>query len=500
MPASLRTLLDHDRARLRARTPLDGAVLDRPLSWVHSSDLLDPTPWLEPGNLLLTNGAPFAGTDAADPRAYAERLRAAGVAGLGFATDVIHAEVPPEVVEACAAAGLPLIEVGGRAPFIGIIRFVADLIAADRAARFTWLLDAQRSVARAAVRDDGLREILRTLSRLLDTWVALYDGAGARIPLEGIRSAPSGDEERVAAEMRRLLERATAASVQLPAPGGAVLQTIGRSGHLRGVLAVGARAAFDPAEKDLVATVVALASIALDQQRQVQTSLRSVRAGVIELLVDGHVDAAGRLAEAVFGALPPAPMTVVSLREASAEPGLLDELDVVMTDPRRLFFAARGGDVVVLAAEGEDAVVSSLVARRGLAAGSAARLDGDDLATALRRAGLAAREASAGTVRAYAEIAGSGLVGALRARGGDLIAASLLRPLEAVAPGERRRLLDSARAWLDANGAWDPAARGLGIHRHTLKARMAQLEQMLGIDLTSFAARAELWAALQLTH
>ncbi|WP_165801286.1 PucR family transcriptional regulator [Microbacterium testaceum] len=498
MPASLRTLLDNDRARLRALTPLDDEILDRPLSWVHSSDLLDPTPWLEPGNLLLTNGAPFSGTDAADPRAYAERLRDAGVAGLGFATDVIHAEVPPEVVEACAAAGVPLIEVGRRAPFIGIIRFVADLIAADRAARFTWLLDAQRAVARAAVRDDGLREILRTLARLLDTWVALYDGAGARIPLEGIPSAPPVEEQRVAGETRRLLERATAASVQLPAPGGAVLQTIGRSGGLRGVLAVGARAAFDPAEKDLVATVVALASIALDQQRHVQTSLRTVRSGVLELLVDGHADAAGRLAEAVFGALPAGPTTVVTLAAGAAEPGLLDELDVIMTDPGRLFFAERGGDVVVLAIEGDD-VISSLVARRRLVAGSAVHLDGDDLATTLRRADLAAREAPAGTVRAYADIAGSGLVGALRERGGDLIAASLLRPLEAVAPGERRRLVDSARAWLDANGAWDPAARGLGIHRHTLKARMAQLEQVLGIDLSTFSARAELWAALQLT-
>ncbi len=500
MPASLRTLLDHDRARLRALTPLTDETLDRPLSWVHSSDLLDPTPWLEPGNLLLTNGAPFSGADAADPRAYAERLRDAGVAGLGFATDVIHARVPDEVVAACAEAGVPLIEVGRRAPFIGIIRFVADLIAADRAARFTWLLDAQRAVARAAVRDDGLREILRTLSRLLDTWVALYDGAGARIPLEGIPSAPAAEEQRVAGETRRLLERATAASVQLPAPGGAVLQTIGRSAGLRGVLAVGARAAFDPAEKDLVATVVALASIALDQQRQVQTSLRSVRSGVLELLVGGHREAAGRLAEAVFGALPAAPSTVITLGSGAVEPGLLDELEVIMTDPRRLFFAERGDDVVVLAAEGDDAVLASVVVRRRLAAGSAMHLDDDDFATTMRRADLAAREAPAGTIRPYAEIAGSGLVGALRERGGDLLAASLLRPLDAVPPGERGRLLDSARAWLDANGAWDPAARGLGIHRHTLKARMAQLEQLLGIDLSTFSARAELWAALQLTR
>ncbi len=89
-------------------------------------------------------------------------------------------------------------------------------------------------------------------------------------------------------------------------------------------------------------------------------------------------------------------------------------------------------------------------------------------------------------------------MGALRDRGGEVLARSLLRPLEALPAVERERLLASARVWLDANGAWDPAARSLGIHRHTLRARMAQLEQVLEIDLSSFAARAELWAALEL--
>jgi purine catabolism regulator len=295
MPATLRVLLGDDSFPLRVLTALDDDALDRPVSWVHSSDLIDPTPWLEPGNLLLTNGAQFSPEpDAAQATDYCRRLRAHGVVGLGFATDIIHDRVPLAVVRAGEAVDLPIVEIADRAPFIRIIRFVADIIAADRAARLSWLLDAQRAVARAAVRDDGLREILHTLSHLLGAWVELYDALGGRLSLPGLRSAPRGVEIEVGRDVRRLLERRTAASLVVPSAGHALLQTIGQSSRLRGVLAIGGAEPLDPAGKELVATVVALASIALEQQRGVQTALRSVRAGVVEMLLDGHVDAARR--------------------------------------------------------------------------------------------------------------------------------------------------------------------------------------------------------------
>lgn len=499
MPATLRVLLDDGSFPLRALTAPDDPALDRPLSWVHSSDLLDPTPWLESGNLLLTNGAQFtADPDAAEVAAYCRRLREHGVEGLGFATDIIHPRVPEAVVRAGAAADLPVIEIAGRAPFIGIIRFVADIIAAERAARFSWLLNAQRAVARAAVRDDGLREILHTLSRLLGAWVDLYDAVGGRLSLPGLRAAPADVESEIGREVRRLLERRTAASLTVPSAGGALLQTIGQSSRLRGVLAVGAAEPLDPAGRDLVGTVVALASVALEQQRQVQTSLRGVRAGVLEVLLAGDDQTARRVAEAALGGLPAEPYVVGIVRDAGATPGVLDELDLVSSDPRRLFPVEHAGDVVVLFADGATAALGALAERRGLIIGTARRDIGADVGDTLRRATQAAREAVPGTLRAYDELAGRGLVGALRERGGDVLARSLLQPLDAIPIAERRRLVESARAWLDANGAWDPAARGLGIHRHTLRARVTQLEKLLQRDLSTFAARAELWAALEL--
>jgi purine catabolism regulator len=61
-------------------------------------------------------------------------------------------------------------------------------------------------------------------------------------------------------------------------------------------------------------------------------------------------------------------------------------------------------------------------------------------------------------------------------------------------PGRVR--LTEAAVWLRFNGAWEPAARQLGLHRHTLKERITELGEQLALPLESFHGRAELWALL----
>ena len=52
------------------------------------------------------------------------------------------------------------------------------------------------------------------------------------------------------------------------------------------------------------------------------------------------------------------------------------------------------------------------------------------------------------------------------------------------------------QAWLRHNAAWDPAARELGMHRHTLKAQVRRAGSLVRLDLSTFEAKAELWALL----
>src|SRR6478752_10487666 len=91
---------------LGVRVLAGGGVDEQPITWVHVSELDDPTPFLSGGELLLTTGL-FV-RPSTDCATYVGRLAAAGVLGLGFGVGLSFAEVPADLVAAAERAGLPL--------------------------------------------------------------------------------------------------------------------------------------------------------------------------------------------------------------------------------------------------------------------------------------------------------------------------------------------------------------------------------------------------------
>jgi purine catabolism regulator len=91
---------------------------DRPIRWVHITELTDPTPWLSGGELILTTGMRLRGADA--QRAFVRRLADHQLAGLGFGTGFDHATLPDALVEEAGAVGFPVFEVPYELPFIAI--------------------------------------------------------------------------------------------------------------------------------------------------------------------------------------------------------------------------------------------------------------------------------------------------------------------------------------------------------------------------------------------
>jgi PucR family transcriptional regulator, purine catabolism regulatory protein len=95
--------------------------------WVHSTELLDPTPWLRGGELLLTTGLQLAG--AKPQREFVERLAEREIAGLGFGTGFVHKKVPAAMLNAARKRDFPLFEVPYELPFIAITeRVFAQLL------------------------------------------------------------------------------------------------------------------------------------------------------------------------------------------------------------------------------------------------------------------------------------------------------------------------------------------------------------------------------------
>src|SRR6188472_2722266 len=259
---TLRALLARRDLRLRLDDPegIEPDALDRPVRWVHSSDLGDPTPFLSEGLVLLTTGTQFEDLGEVPDayRAYVKRLAARGVVGLGFGTEVVRDGIPPALAEACRAERMPLFEVPSRTPFIALARANGEALAAQSYARRSWALAAQRAISLAALRPDGLGATLAELARQLDAWVGMYDAAGTLT-----REHPSTLEADVADELRAevgvVLRRGARAASSLKIGGTPfTLQTLGRGGHLRGVIAMSA-GDLDQEGRGVVTAVVAMA-------------------------------------------------------------------------------------------------------------------------------------------------------------------------------------------------------------------------------------------------
>ncbi|WP_257623735.1 PucR family transcriptional regulator ligand-binding domain-containing protein, partial [Streptomyces griseus] len=118
MPPTLASLLQHSALKLTVRAGADR--LDTPVRWAHASELADPVPYMDGGELLLVTATNLDAENADSMRRYVRRLAGARVAGVGFAVGVNYEEVPAALVEAAEEAGLPLLEVPRRTPFLAI--------------------------------------------------------------------------------------------------------------------------------------------------------------------------------------------------------------------------------------------------------------------------------------------------------------------------------------------------------------------------------------------
>ncbi|NEC06380.1 helix-turn-helix domain-containing protein [Streptomyces sp. SID7909] len=72
----------------------------------------------------------------------------------------------------------------------------------------------------------------------------------------------------------------------------------------------------------------------------------------------------------------------------------------------------------------------------------------------------------------------------------------LLRPLEALPPHERDRLIETAAAWFEAAGSAEAAAQALYCHRNTVRYRLRQLEELIDLPLRDPRNAARLQLAL----
>ncbi|MGP8298782.1 PucR family transcriptional regulator [Streptomyces inhibens] len=543
MPHTLASLVNHTALKL---TVLAGEErLDVPVRWAHASELIDPVPYMEGGELLLITALKLDAEDPEATRRYVRRVAEAGVVGLGFAVGVNYEDIPEALVVAAREQGLPLLGVPRRTPFIAISKAVSAAVAADQYRAVTAGFEAQRELTRAALSAEGPAELLARLAAHLDGWAALYDASGAVVAAAPDWAARRA--ARLADDVGRLRERpAPASSVVSDTDGDdrVELQSLGTGRRARGVLAVGTGAPLGTAERYAVHSAVALLTLTTERSRALQDAEQRLGAAVLKMLLAGEPDHARAVAGQLYGGLLDAPFRMVVAEPVAGDDpsaggaadagsqGALDALADAMDAA-----AARTGEAVLAVPDGGRLIV--LVADGGAAADACAAYAAEVEA----RAGAQARPRGR-AARSETGHGGPGVAVGLSAPTGPMAAANAYRQAEQALSVARRRgrtlvehedvaagsvlplladdavrafadgllralrehdatgrgdLVASLRAWLARHGQWDAAAADLGVHRHTLRYRMRRVEEILGRSLDDADVRMELWLALKAT-
>ncbi|QEA27163.1 PucR family transcriptional regulator [Microbacterium sp. PI-1] len=468
----------------------DGA-LDRPLRWVHSSDLADPTPFLSEDLALLTTGTQF--DEAVGIDTYVGRLADRGVLGLGFGTEVHRSGVPDELVTACATHGMPLFTVPYRTPFIAVARAHSEAIAAQAYARRSWALDTQRALALAALRPSGLDATIAELGRRLEVWAGMFDAAGTVVASHPRDRLDTEVRDALGERVMEILTRGLEAGQSLVLGEHTfMLFTVGRGGHLRGVIAL-AIDALDPEARSVVTSVIAMAGLAMEQSEQLARSRRRLHAQLLGSLL---ADDPG-LARRVLGSMPPAPVVVAVAADAPAGP-LADWWERNRVEHGTAVFLAESEDGVTMCLSvGDESLLDEAAARFGIRIGVSEPEGYSSFSRAHAQALTALRQQGTHGVARYADTVGSRILTALATDEARLVAESRLAPIREHDARTDAELERSLRTWLEHDAKAESAAIALGVHRHTLRSRIAHAGALLDIDLSTFPARAELWTILQ---
>ncbi|MFG3172126.1 PucR family transcriptional regulator [Streptomyces sp. NPDC048200] len=547
MPPTLASLVHHSALKLTVRAGEDR--LDVPVRWAHVSELADPVPYMEGGELLLITALTLDADDPDVMQRYVKRLAGAGVVGLGFAVGVNYEEIPKALVQAAEKEGLPLLEVPRRTPFLAISKAVSAAIAADQYRAVTAGFAAQRELTKQAL-TDGPEGLLAALAGQVDGWAALYDASGAVVA-----TAPEWAGRRAARltpDVERLRERPAPASAVVGGEDRVELHSLGTGRRPRAALAVGTASALGTAERYAVHSAIALLTLTTERSRSLHAAEQRIGAAVLRMLLAGEPDHARAVAGDLYGGLLDAPFRLIIAESASgsaarahadghARVGTATPAKTAVTvpdvngDPLGGLAevvesaAARAGESVLVVPEGERLVVLAVDG------GSAVTACGD-YAVVLEAARAAQREqpagdedelvvglsAPAGPIAARAaykqaeqalsvarrrgrflveheELAAGSVLPLLADDAVRAFADGLLRALREHDATGRGDLVASLRAWLSRHGQWDAAAADLGVHRHTLRYRMRRVEEILGRSLDDPDVRMELWLALKTT-
>jgi purine catabolism regulator len=472
-------ILDDPQLQIEFAVAGGPGALQRPITWCAPTESIDPSPFLNPGALMLTSGMALNVTDVRIWDAYVERLAKVPIAALAFGLGPAHPTLPAGLATACRNHSIPLLVIPAEVPFVLVQRDVQDRLSAERYEALRRGSELADDCTRIAADQGTIQDVLHRISEVVEARVSIQDSTGATLLSAGGDGAfparteftmPSSDGDR----FRLVVEEADTS----------------------------------PSIRTVLAPVAAVVSM------QLSTTLGST--GV------AHSRNAGRLVETIYGndAVPTDELIALA-RQAELEPYRRTGVVVMQADSgmsttylRSVSWRARvmlAGEFAVMryveepdlstillqsdALEQDHLMAAARTAvgrARSVSAVVATAENAAELGLTLR---MARRALGENGVHPAPRLNFEAVVDTLRHPGAISLANRLLAPL--LGSGDRS-LLTTLEVYLRHSGATSPICQELFIHRNTLAYRLKRIEELLELDLQDGRVRATLLMALRL--
>jgi purine catabolism regulator len=496
---------------------------EAPVRWVHITELIDPTPWLSGGELLLTTGIQLDSPD--KQREFISRLSEHHLAGLGFGTGFNHTSVPEPLLAEARDHGFPVFEVPYDLPFIAITEKAFTRLVNEQYEVLQRGIAIQKRLERLVLEERGLPDVVRALAATIGGAVLVLSARGETMTAKAFRREPS--EEQLSSLRLEVMARSepptngngarsqpVAFAPEHPELSGRALAlpvaTRGSGTPQAWLVAVRDAGGLGDFERLILQQAVTVVALELMRQRVMRDTERRLAGDVLAEALTGRLDPdelAMRLRP--FGIGETAAVLVFGLDDPGAGEGQLDRfmasagVGALVAMRERLLCAvvdAQGTNPLDLAGRARKALGAEHGAVRAAASRPAP-------ARALRRSFHEARcalEASvlggeaAPEVATYRDLGAFQLLLSLQDEDAlRLYCDNLLGPLENGEGDYGDELLRSLEAFIEQNGQWERAARQLFCHRHTLRYRIRRVEELTGRDLGRARDRIEFWLALR---
>ncbi|MFJ9736538.1 PucR family transcriptional regulator [Streptomyces sp. NPDC101166] len=494
-------------------------LLDRPVRWVHITELTDPASFLKGGELVLTTGMPLP-QDAAGVRRYVDELADIGTAALVIELVRRYHRPPDTLVDACRRRGLPLVTLAEDVNFLEVTQVVHALLLGNQAEAMRRTQRIHEAFTTLTLRGAGPEDVVRAAAEMSGRTVVLEN-----LVHQALICEPSGltVEEALADWERRSRATGPGDTTATRGPEGWLTAAVEYQGELWGRVAMlpanAKEAAFGP--EDI--TLLERTAMALTVARLIHpipwehTAHRNALLDLVEQRYRSAEDARARCS--ALGLPTDRSHFVAALVELRAGKGGAETASRLMQELRTAGVPALVGELapdrlgVLLALRASRTWRPILERLSGqvldLAPGAVVSVGSEvtDLTDTARSFREAARVAEATPPhqplppdRSFHEMSDIGLRRLLYALREDVrIQEYTERQLRRLIDHDVRHgtdLLTTLRHFLDAAGNKTTAARQGGLSRETMYQRLRTIERLLAHDLESGDQRTGLHVAL----